>query len=152
MGAIREIYGGGWHQRRPPSDKRNLHIRVIIDLLSAQLDHLCRLPKDGHDLVLGLAQLKRFGRRRRRVGRWRWWWWDRRHRLLWRGFLSRRRRPCIFGCVVVGLHRQHFSDVLQLFIGWRDGMFLEGKLKLPIVANILVWITVNDNDDAVGAP
>src|ERR1039458_1060829 len=61
-------------------DKRNLHIRVIIDLLGAQLDHLCRLSEDGYDLVLGLAQLKRLGRRRRRVGRWRWWC-DWRHRL-----------------------------------------------------------------------
>ena len=99
-------------------------------------------------LVLGLAQLKRLGRRRRRVGRWRWWR-DRRHRLRWRGFLRRRRRRRIFGGVVVGLHRQHFSDVLQLFVGRRDGVFLERKLNLPIVANILVGIAVDDKDDAV---
>src|ERR1035441_7088790 len=69
-------------------DKRNLHVRVIIDLLSAQLDHLGRLPEDGYDLVLGLAQFKRLGRRRRRVGRWRWWC-DWRHRLLGRSSLRR---------------------------------------------------------------
>src|ERR1035441_7129757 len=87
-------------------------------------------------------------RRRRRVGRWRWWC-DWRHRLLGRSSLRRRRRRRIFGCVVVGLHRQHFSDALQLFVGRRDGMFLERKLNLPIVANILVRIAVDDKDDAV---